>query len=181
MKADPEKIKFSPGQLAQQKRMVSASIFYRAVKAAGLHHSWQAAARDKQLSGYNLFLHYNLPAFTGEGNICDFDKLQLSTGKLYLPDHMSICNEGEDAWKIEWKNNALSPGADENDRFRAVVMKREDVFTVKLPGTGDYRRKHCRAVIRLPPELKEFVHLYCYFCSDTGNTFSESRHFLLHP
>lgn len=178
-RVDREKIKFNSGQLAQQERMASASIFYRAVKAVGMHYCWQTAARNMQWTGYNLFLHCNLPVFTGEGNIGDFDKLQLSTGKLPLPDKMNIGREGESEWKIGWDNTAHSPGASENDRFLAVVMKREDVFTIKLPVVGDYRRKHCRAIIRLPPELREFIHLFCYFCSDTGDAFSVSRHFLL--
>lgn len=178
---DPEERKYSSGHLAQRERISSIAILYRAAKAVSLHKQWQKAAEGTPLTGYNLFVHHNISAFTGEGVICDFDKLSLSMGTLQLPDHMKIYGGDSGEWFLEWKNDKPYPGTHENDRLIVTVMKREDVFTIEIPDIADYRRKHCRAVIRLPPLLSDYIHLYCYFCSDADEVFSKSRYFCLTP
>lgn len=180
-KVDPKEMKFSAGQLAQRERISSVAILYRAAKAVGLHKQWQKTAEGTGLTGYNLFLHHNLPAFNCEGSICDFDKLSLSMGKLQLPDHITIHEGDSDEWIIEWENLMPYPGTKKNDRLIVALMKREDVFTIEVPDIGDYRRWHCRAIIRLPSVLRNYTHLYCYFCSDTNVVYSRSRYFCLTP
>ncbi|MFR3329365.1 MAG: hypothetical protein ACLTSL_04285 [Odoribacter splanchnicus] len=173
--------RFSPGQLAQQGRIASVTVLYQATKSIGLHRSWCRSAEQTTLSGYNLFVGRNVPAFSGNGLICDFGKISLSIGELQLPDRMNISPVGKNEWLIEWQNDTPYPGTNSDDRLQVVLMKREDVFTIKIPETGDFRRKDCRAIIRLSPELKDYVHLYCYFCSTAGECFSESRYFCLMP
>ena len=172
---------FSPGKLAQQERISSVAVLYQAAKAIGLHRSWCRSAEQTTLSGYNLFVGRNVTAFSGNGLICDFGKISLSIGKLQLPDRMKISPVGENEWLIEWQNDSSYPGTHRDDRLQVVLMKREDVFTIKILEIGDFRRKHGRAVIRLPLELKDYVHLYCYFCSAEGECFSVSRYFCLIP
>ena len=78
----------SPRQVAQQERMASVAIFYQALKEVGIYPYWQEASKGQLAHGYNLLVKANLPAFNYEGLICDFTKLQLTPGRLRLPDGM---------------------------------------------------------------------------------------------
>ena len=78
----PSKVKppSAPGQVAQQERMASIAIFYQALKGVGIYDFWRQATEGMMLHGYNLLVQRNLPAFGGDGRICDFSKLQLTAG-----------------------------------------------------------------------------------------------------
>lgn len=166
--------------LEQQERVASIATFYRALKAVGMHRIWQDAAKNLNMSGYNLLLKTNLRAFSGKGNICDYQKLVLSTGSLQLPDAMSLAKQRDGELVLTWENDAKPyPNVNADDRLVVAVMKQEKSFAVKIPEIGDWQRKNCRATIRLPTELVAYTHLFCYFCSAKGGMFSESRHFFI--
>lgn len=171
--------KFSSGALEQQERFSSVVMLYQAVKAANLYKYWQKAAKRSTLSGYNLFVQHHLPAFTGDGIISDFNKLQLTVGKLQYPNGMALTYDGNGVWTMTWRNNYPYPGVSDDDRLVVAFMKREDVFTIKIPDIGDYHRRDCRATIRRPESLQEYTHLYCYFYSATSDEATVSRYFQL--
>lgn len=177
-KGNYENVVFSSGQKAQQERIASTAILYRAAKAVDLQRYWNRAAKRMKLSGYNLFTRCNLSAFTGEGAVSDFEKLQLTPDLLQLPDGIELYESREGEWTIEW-NRRNHPHTANNDRLVVALMKREDVFTIVIPDIPLYRRADECAVIRFPPEFKDYVHLYCYFCSATDEKSSESRYFFL--
>lgn len=168
-------------QVQQQNRLAAVAMFYRAIRDAGLYGIWQLAAKQRLMHGYNLFVQHNIHVFSDEGLIRDFMKIHLSVGELELPDDMTIRQEAEGEWILEWKcvlpRRSLASG---DDRLAVALMSHESVYTVKVPDIGDFRREDCRAVIRLPADLQNYTHLYCYFCSATGKGFSMSRYFLIH-
>ncbi len=168
---------FSAGQRAQQERIASVAILYKSMKAAGLHKGWQEAVRGTALTGYNEFVRRNVSAFSGDGRIADFGKLQLTAGRLLLPDKLEVCRSGEDEVEIRWSNERLYPGMRGDDRIMAAMMKRKDVFTIKILNAEENSRERGRVRIRLPPELECFPHLFVYACSATGEEFSVSRYF----
>ena len=153
---------FSAGQRAQQERIASVAILYKSMKAVGLH---------------NEFVRRNVSAFSGDGRIADFGKLQLTAGRLLLPDKLEVCRSGKDEVEIRWSNERLYPGMREDDRIMAAMMKRKDVFTIKILNAEENSRERGRVRIRLPPELECFPHLFVYACSATGEEFSVSRYF----
>lgn len=173
------KFPHSAAQLAQQARVRTVAIFWRSLQRTGVTRYWQQAAKVQQLSGYNLCMKVNVAAFTGEGRIGDFSKLSLTVGTLQLPDCMQLsAGEGE-TWWLEWQNVTKYPGYQETDRLCLLLLKRNDNFDFYRLETNGVLRRDCRTMIRLPPEYRDYTHLYCYFCSATGEEVSESRYFLI--
>ncbi|WP_251621211.1 hypothetical protein [Odoribacter lunatus] len=180
-KGERKKGMFSAGQRAQQVRMSAVSFLWRAMRAVEMDKSWCGMMRGRRMTGYNEFVRVNVSVFTEEGMIGDFGKLRLTNGRLLLPPELEVHLNEEGMWEMRWDCGVYYPGMSEDDRIKVVLMKREDVFTVKILDIGDCRRRHGRVRIRLPPELAEFSHLFCYVCSETGEEFSVSRHFCLTP
>lgn len=180
-KAEKVNITFPPEMVRQKERIAGVAALYQAVKAAGIYPVWQKAADGSGLTGYNLFVRWNNPAFTGEGEVGDFAKVHLTMGKLQLPDRMDVARSGAGEWVLTWDNVISYPGTAEDDRLVVALAGQAKGFAVKVPEIGDYRRKHCRAVIRLPTQLRDYTHLFCYFRSAAGEGYSVSRYFLLMP
>lgn len=167
-------------QLAQQNRIASVAIFYRSLKKAGIYPYWRQAAAEMVMNGYNLLVKNNLPAFNGNGRICDFSKLRLTVGPVTLPDELQLHESGEGRWRMEWKNTFLQVNALSDDRLILCVMKDRETFEVKMLDVGTVCRCDGTLTFDLTGELKEYPHLYVVFCSHTGEKCSESRYFNIH-
>lgn len=167
----------SPGVLAQQERIAALSIFYRALEDVGMYGCWQKAAEGLPQSGYNLLVKANLPAFSGQGTIGDFSKIQLTEGRVCLPDNLRLQPMEGDRWLLTWNNTPYSPWSKEDDRLWIGLMKDEETFDIEPLKIGDCNREQEQAIFRIPPLLKDYVHLYVVFCSCTDGTCSKSRYF----
>ena len=84
----------TPAQQLQQARLRTAVAFYRANNESTLPHIWRAAARDKIMSGYNLFLRCNMSVFDTSFRINDYSQLQISRGRLEFPQSLRLENYG---------------------------------------------------------------------------------------
>lgn len=177
----PSKVKppSAPGQVAQQERMASIAIFYQALKEVGIYDFWRQATEGMMLHGYNLLVQRNLPAFGGDGRICDFSKLQLTAGAVALPDGLRVREEEEGVWRVEWEGTPLQANASPEDRLRLYVMKDRETFAVKAPECGDARRGDGTATFRLPEGQEAYLHLYVAFVSRNGKECSENKYFKL--
>lgn len=71
-------------QLAQQRRIASVNILYKALKAVGLAGYWKEADKPLGWSGYNLFVSRNIPAFDPDGLIGDAEKVCLRLEQVYI-------------------------------------------------------------------------------------------------
>ena len=177
----PSKVKppSTAGQVAQQERMASIAIFYQALKEVGIYAFWQQASEGMVQNGYNLLVKGNLPAFDGEGRICDFSKLRLTAGTVALPDGLRVYGAGEGAWRIAWENTPNQVNASPDDRLRLYVMRDSETFAVRPVACGHACRRDGEVTFRLPEELREYLHLYVVFCSSTGEECSENKYFCL--
>lgn len=177
----PAKVKppSSPGQVAQQERMAAIAIFYQALKEVGIYDYWNKAAEGLVMNGYNLLVKLNLPAFCGEGTICDFAKLCPVTGMLGLPDELTLTPETDEAWELTWRNTPFQTNAAPDDRLLLLVMKDCETFDIVPLETGDACRRDEKTIFRIPANLKMFSHLYVVFCSRANGVCSESRYFKL--
>lgn len=175
----PAEVKFpsAPGQVAQQERMAAIAIFYQALKEVGIYPYWQKAAEGLPQTGYNLLVKNNLPAFSGEGRICDFSKILITMGKLPLPDELKLEPGEGGQWVLSWNNTPYTYKCAEDDRLMMVLMKDYETFDVELLDTGNYCRKDCRMEFQLPSKLNDYTHLYVFFCSRTDGKSSMSRYF----
>ncbi len=177
----PSKVKppSAPGQVAQQERMASIAIFYQALKEVDIYDFWRQATEGMMLHGYNLLVQRNLPAFGGDGRICDFSKLQLTAGAVALPDGLRVREEEEGLWRVEWEGTPLQANASPEDRLQLYVMKDRETFVVKPLECGDARRSDGTATFRLPEEWKTYLHLYVAFVAHRGKECSENKYFNL--
>lgn len=162
-------------QIAQQERITAVAIFYKAVCSAGFLTCWQKAEKPQGWTGYNLFVHNNVKAFTADGTIGDFTKLQLTTGPLQLPDEIQLRQKEDGEYVLEWKNTTLYPSSNENDRICIAAMRDKDRFDIKIPHIGDFRRKDCKATFRLSEEYKAYTHFFCYMSIEEGGVFSINK------
>lgn len=167
----------SPGQVAQQERMAAVATLYQALKEVGIYPYWQKAAEGLIQTGYNLLVKNNLPAFSGEGTICDFSKLLLATGNVPLPDELNLRPGKEREWILQWNNTLLTPQSKEDDRLWVMVMKDYETFDVETLDIGTCCRGEGRATIRIPETWNDYPHLFVIFCSRTGEECSKSRYF----
>lgn len=173
-----EKITFSEKMREQSERVASIGALHRAMKEEGLDEIWTKEARGIGLNGYNLLVRENSPAFSGEGRVTDFRKLRLTIGKVRLPDHLQLTEGEEGEIVLTWENNAGAyPLTHDGDILVFALMKEGRSFRIRFPEIGDWQRKHCRALIRLPPAWKEFHHFYCFFYSVEDDEFSDSIYF----
>ena len=169
----------SPRQVAQQERMASIAIFYQALKEVGIYPYWQEASKGQVAHGYNLLVKANLPAFNYEGLICDFTKLQLTPGRLRLPDGMELHAEADGSWRLTWTNTRCTPRTFRDDRLRLLLMRDEDTFDPEELDSGNATRADGEARFRIPEGLQDYPHLYAFFCSHTGLDCTKSRYFNL--
>ena len=166
--------------LAQQRRVASAAILYKALKFAGLAKYWNDAEKPSGWSGYNLFISKNVPAFAPNGFIGDADKVRLTVGTgIYLPDELIIRQTGEDTWGLTWKNVTCYSGGDAGDCMMLALMQGRNRFAIKiLDDAGVACRRDEYVELKLPAAWQGYTHLYCFMRSETGKV-SDSKHFLL--
>ncbi len=177
-----EKILLTPEMLKQQERMAGVAALYQAVKSAGVLPGWKDAAREMQWTGYNLFVKLNQRVFGGTGKVGRFEELTLTVGDLENPSRLEVRRMDAEQVEVTWQEEVELPrGCRGDDRLRAVLLREgEEGLEMAIPEIGDWQRKHCRAVIRLPTkEGKSYEHLFCYFCSADGKRFSRSRYFYM--
>lgn len=155
----------APGVVAQQERMASVAILYRCLKAVGLYAYWQRAAKGSAMSGYNLLMRENLPAFDADGTIRDFTKLRLSPDLLPLPDNLTLAPTDDGAWRLAWEVSSMLPGAREDDRLLLFAMCDKSSFDLHPVDADGARRGDGGAVFRLPDSLPGCGHVFVTFCS----------------
>lgn len=171
-------IKMSPKMLEQQERWAGVAAFYQAVKAAGLSGGWKKAAEGVAHSGYNLFMKRHQMVFSKTGEVADMSRLAVTVGRLGVPDGMrAAAREGETV-ELAWENGTDYPNAGAEDRLRVVLVEHDEGWRVEMPEIGDWRRKHCRATIRLPTAWAGAGQMYCFFESEEGEV-SESKYLSL--
>lgn len=163
-------------QQEQQERIASLAIFFRALEPAGLKEYWQRADKPLRWNGYNLFVHRNIGAFTGRGTIGDFAKVQLTAGRLSLPDDIALRQEGG-VWVLTWTNRTLRAGSRGSDRMQVALMEGEAKrFNVRVLPDGEAGREEGRMVFRLPAAWRGYTRLYCFMRSEDGTEVSPSRY-----
>ena len=89
-------------QITQRKRFAACVLFFRSVEAVGLKPAWQAAARGKRWSAFNLFIKVNLHNFTSEGHILDFEQLLLTPEKRSAPPHLHVVHREDGCVDVDW-------------------------------------------------------------------------------
>lgn len=173
------------GQLAQQRRIKGCNTFYKAVRDAGLSECWKEALKPPGWSGFNLFMHHNLPAFSERGWMEAPEKVKLTAGEVLLPDKVCM-TRGEETngevsdrkvWMVAWENAADYPRRDASDRAVVALMRGGKYYDVKFAEiVGNALREEKRLAFVQEENLKEYVHGYLFFRSANGKRISESMY-----
>lgn len=179
LRRKPKSIRMAAGMVEQGERISAVAALWKAMKAVGLERAWQIAAEGCGLTAYNMVVKHCQSAFDGQGIISDFEKLKLTIGKLQLPDHLTMANNETGRIEVTWNANSNTyPQAHESDLFVIACMKKANNFALRIPNIGIFRRKNGHAFIS--PEIlpADFPNLFCFFRSEDGKAYSESK-FLL--
>lgn len=135
---------------------------------------WDVAAKNMNMSGFNLFVKTNIVAFDEKGVVKDFSLLQMSKGNL-ASVKLTI-EPTEDVARsvtISWKDNTGLGEAYANDRLRLLVIKEGEIPVLlktaieRFVGTGDYS---------IPFESGDTVHLYAFFEDKKREHFSVDKY-----
>lgn len=170
------------GQLAQQERLKGCTIFYKAVRAAGLSPYWKQVEKLPGQTGYNRFISLNLPAFSDKGWIEAPEKVHLTEkARLELPEEIT-CNPVPDTpeetrWRITWKDKTGYPSRQATDQAIIAVMRGGKHFDVKfIEPTGNALRGEGQLEFVKPENLEEYVYGYLFFQSTAGDQVSASHY-----
>jgi hypothetical protein len=164
-----EKDSWSPGQVTYRQKVSKAAAFWGTLASNPARESWKLAADG--MSGYNLFLKTNLPAFKGDGSQMDLSWLHLSAGKLPLPHQLKAeAAEGDPTkWNISWQDDSGNALAQSDDELM-VIFAHDGKFT-KPVATG-IKRNQQKALVQVPAGTGTVQGMYLFFVSADRKLYS---------
>jgi len=135
---------------------------------------WNKSGTDT-ISGFNLFVKANKPAFGAKGRVEDPCMLRFSTGSLPLPSDMKVVMsaEGTNVITVTWKNQINNPERS-LDQLMVVFYN-----TIKLmnPVQTTFIRKDEQAQLTLSENAGKEKWLYLFFGSADHTVYSNDRAF----
>lgn len=166
----------SPAQLLNKKRFGAMLRFSQLFKFVVIPQIWNQAS--KTLTGNQLFMKTNKGAFDAEGNIPDPKQLQLSTGKLHLPEELRVktTGEGSTIMNVSWYPDFGGGDLAWWDEL-LVVASGEGQYS-GIQSTGIHRGENAGS-FELPKLEATISHLYLFFGSLDKRHYSESQCFEL--
>lgn len=102
--------------------MLSVQTLYKSVKKCLLRDVWNAAASiHGKRSGYTYIISQNINIF-GQNDYIDYSKLQLSDGRLQLPDDFRLEQTAEQRILLKWTDNSEQQTASATDSLMLGVI-----------------------------------------------------------
>jgi hypothetical protein len=171
---DRAKNSWSEGQRTYFTKFGKAAAYWRQLTPQEIKAIFDLAAEN--MTGYNLFLKTNLPAFSADGSQIDFEYMHLSAGKLPLPHHLKAQKATNDPEKVEvtWTDDSDKVLASTRDVLMMTVV-RDGKFTAPI-ATGVFRKQQS-AVIQLPAGTGTVQGIYLSFASKERNLYSPDQWF----
>ncbi len=167
---------WSDKQKEQRERFRMARFFYKQLKEEFVNPIWKLAATPP-LTGYNLFLSSNIPAFDAMGKITDESLVHLSAGVLSLP-HLLQAERlpGEPAEiSVSWDSRCNNATDSPDDELCLVCTT--SAWSAHLTRTGALRSagSYRFTLPRLMPN--NVPSLWLFFRSKEGTCYSEDKYF----
>lgn len=168
----------TPAQCLQRWRQVCVQTLFRSVKGTLFQRAAdEAATRLGKRSGYHLFLSRNINAF-GEGDRVDYAKLSFGGVCLQLPDQFTCVQNEAGRWSLTWQVGTPMATAAPHDRLIVAVICPEEPYRLIMLENIRAVRADGQAEGEWPSAEGE-LHLYCLFCSASGEIFSPDCYFRL--
>ena len=171
---------WTPEQQLHRQRFSQAVGLWRKLKNGMVPQIWNLGSQ--QMNGYALFLKANMPAFGVDGTLLDPKLLQLSVGKLSLPQKLEVKkSEGEGTTvSVTWQNDPLLSAVRLQDELMAVSSADGQYSDVMATGI---KREAISGTFELPafptPHAPGPVHLYLFFASANRKGYTGSDCFEL--
>jgi hypothetical protein len=165
---------WSGRQIMQRQRFKAISEYCNKYSHSLIPQIWNLAA--KNMSGRNLFLKANAPAFALDGELTAVDKLHFSAGDLPLPQQFTAKHKDDDPSKVEvtWTiDDNLSPVYLDDELM--MVAGNANKFSVPI-ATG-VLRKQGRALIDLPAEPENITGIWLFFRAYKKDAYSWDQYF----
>lgn len=173
MRTAPERKKSSwtPQQVLHRKRFREVNSFCTQFSTSLIPLIWRPAAR--KMTGHALFLKANMPAFGLDGSLTDPQRLQLSVGKLSLPQQFRADRIGVESStvSVSWNNDPYLDAQRLTDELM-VISAGNGTFSY-LTSTG-LTRGAANGSFELPVIPAEATHLYLFFASADKKDYSVS-------
>jgi len=166
---DRAKGSWSPEQVLYRQKVSRTAAFWKLIKDNPVRNTYILAA--EKMSGYNLFLKTNLPAFTADGSKMDLDRLHLSFGTLPLPLHLNAIAEQGDSTKlnVSWKDDSGIGISHKSDELM-VVFAHDETFSHPV-ATGVQRNKET-AIVQVPEVTANLQGIFLFFASADRKLYS---------
>ena len=167
------KSSWSPEQVIYRQKVSRTAAFWKILINNPVRHTYNLAAEN--MSGYNLFLKTNLPAFVGDGTQMDLDRLHLSFGTLPLPLHIkAVAVDGDSTkWNVSWKDDS-GIGLSQNGDELMVVFAYDGTFSHPV-GTGVQRIKET-ALVQVPAGTGNLQGIFLFFASADRKLYSVDQY-----
>ncbi len=164
------------GQVTQRTKFGACIEIAQSVMDALIKPIWNKKA--VKMSGYNLFVKTNLPAFSATGEITDFSLLKFAVGDL--PQASNVVIEDDAAVPggihLTWADNSGTGIAAATDRLRIVAMCEGEI--VVLSGIAATRADQAANVL-LPFGAGVSAHVYAFFENEGNTKYSTDQHALV--
>ena len=122
-----------------------------------------------KMTGYNLFVKTNMPAFDESGTLVNYSDFHASMGALPLPENLNIQDDADVVSGIElsWKDDSGTGIGNADDKLHLLVMTADKVHILNTASI----RSDQSAEITLPVPAGD-VHVYAFFGTADGDKFS---------
>lgn len=167
-----DKGSWSAEQKGVRKKVSRVAAIWRQLDKNPVREIWKLAA--EQMSGYNLFLKTNLPAFKGDAVVADMEFLHLSVGTLPLPHRLDATRVDGDAlkWEVLWKDDSGYMLSQPDDELMAIFAHMGK-FT--HPVATGARRSQGNGMVQAPAEVKDLQGMYLFFASPQRELYSTDQ------
>ena len=165
---------WSNNQVLYRKKVSKLAAFWKLSIPVPTRQVWNLAA--EAMTGYNLFLKTNLPAFSPDGMEIDPEWLHLSAGNLPLPHKLKAGRVADDPGQVEvaWQDDSGIGLAQPTDVMMMIIAS-EGKFTVPV-ATGAVRKQE-KAVIQLPTGTGTVQGIYLSFAAKERMLYSPDQYF----
>ena len=165
---------WSPEQVIYRQKVSKTAALWKSLAKNPIRETWSLAAEN--MSGYNLFLKTNLPAFVGEEIKLDLERLHLSFGTLPLPLQLKAVEVKGDPtkWTVTWKDDSGIGLSQSSDKL-VVVFAQDGKFSHPV-STGAMRNQES-AVIPFPESAGIVQGMYLSFASVERKLYSVDQYF----
>ena len=157
----------SEAQQKQRSRFKSVVSLASSLMSTLIRPIWNLVSG--KMTGYNLFVKTNMPAFDESGTLVNYSEFHASVGVLPIPENLTIQDDADVSSGIElsWKDESGTGVGNADDKLHLLVMNDEKVHILNTTSI----RSDQSAEITLPV-LAGDVHVYAFFESAEGDQFS---------